>query len=118
MREILQFEAFDGKIFSTAQECMDYEKKFKENTYEIILRTNVILRIDELEIPIQVKCSDHLVKNDTYGIELASLTEENFSEIYGVEDLLKLAEKQNAKIYLDCLENSRATNPTLIKGED
>lgn len=118
MRSILRFEAFDGKIFETPQECKDYEEKFKENTYEVTLRTSVILRIDELDIPIQVKCNEHFIKNDTYGVDLAFLAEENLHDTYRTKDLLELAKKQDVGIYLDCLENSIAINPKLIKGED
>lgn len=118
MRSVLRFEAFDGRVFANAQECMIYEKEFKENTYEATLRVSAVFRVDGLELPVQVRCSNHLIKNDTYGVELASLAEEDFYETYEVKDLLELAKKQNLEIYLDCLENTRAINPKLIEGED
>jgi hypothetical protein len=117
MRSVLRFEAFGGRIFSTAQECMIYEKEFKKNTYEVTLRASVVFRIDGLELPVQVKCCNHLIKNDPYGVELASLAEDDLYKTYEVKDLLELAKKQNLEIYLDCLENTRAINPKLIEGE-
>lgn len=120
MRSILRFEAFDGKIFATAPECKEYEEKLKkeDKNYEVTLRASVVLRIDELDIPIQVKCNEHFIKNDTYGVDLAFLAEENLSDTYEVKDLLRLAKEQKAEIYLDCLENSIAINPVLVKRED
>lgn len=120
MRSILRFEAFDGKIFATAPECREYEEKLKkeEKNYEVTLRASVVLRIDELDIPIQVKCNEHFIKNDTYGVDLAFLAEENLSDTYEVKDLLELAKKQNLEIYLDCLENTRAIDPKLMEGEE
>ena len=87
MRSILRFEAFDGKIFATAEECMIYEKEFKKNTYEATLRASLVFRVDGLELPVRVKCSNHLVQNDPYGVELASLAEENLYETYEAKDL-------------------------------
>ena len=97
---------------------MIYEKEFKKNTYEATLRASLVFRVDGLELPVRVKCSNHLVQNDPYGVELASLAEENLYETYEAKDLLELVKKQNLEFYLDCLENTRAINPKLIKGED
>ena len=119
MEIITQYQAFDGKIFSTVQECKNYEDKLKK-TYKVTFQTNVILRIDGLKLSARVKCNDLFIRNDAYGVELASLAEEELfmNDIYEIEDFLRLAKEQGAKIYLESFQDSRTLTATEIEEKE
>lgn len=108
MKEILLYEAFDGKRFSSKKSCEDYEKNMAKY-FKIKCKADLIFRLDNVELTYLATINKDLARDET--ILKSVLQSEMFDKTcelnsMSTERLLGIARQQNLSLYLDIAENA------------
>lgn len=107
MKEILLYEAFDGKRFSSKKSCEDYEKSMAKH-FKIKCKADLIFRLDNVELTYPTIINKDLVRDE---IILKSVLQSEMLDktcelnSMSTERLLEIAKQQKLPLYLDIAEN-------------
>jgi hypothetical protein len=107
MKEILLYEAFDGKRFSSKKSCEDYEKNMAKH-FKIKCKADLIFRLDNVELTYPAIINKDLARDKTAlksALQMEMLDETCEFNSASAERLLEIAKQQKLPLYFDIAEN-------------